>query len=51
MKPETASYMMLFFAILLSKQRGIALRDSVTVVPLTGGARMLADELSNAPRR
>jgi hypothetical protein len=51
MKPDTASYMMLFCAILLAKHKGIALKDSVTVVPLTGGAKSLANELLIEPSR
>ena len=51
MNPETVSYMMLFCAILLAKNKGVVLGDSPKLVPLTGGARTLADELSVTPSR
>ena len=51
MSPETVSYMMLFFAILLTKNKGVALGDTVKLVPLTGGAKTLADEFSSMPSR
>jgi len=51
MSVEAVSYMMLFCAILMTKNRGIALGESVKLVPLTGGARTLADELVAKTRR
>ena len=49
MNPETVSYMMLFCAILLAKNKRIALGDSVKLVPLSGGAKALARELATKP--
>ena len=49
MSPETVSYMMLFCAILLAKNKRIALGDSVNLVPLSGGAKTLARELAAKP--
>ena len=42
MNDETASYTMLFFALILVRARKADLHQSLAVVPLTGGARRLA---------
>lgn len=49
MSLQTVSYMMLFCAILLAKNKRIALVDSVRLVPLSGGAKTLARELAVKP--
>jgi hypothetical protein len=46
MSPATVSYMMLFCAMLLSKNKNVALEDSMRLVPLSGGAKTLAAELA-----
>ena len=46
MRPETVSYMMLFCAILLTRNKGISLIDSLQMFPLSGGARTLAEKLA-----
>ncbi|MBI4459443.1 MAG: hypothetical protein HY648_05225 [Acidobacteria bacterium] len=43
---ERVSYMMLFCALLLVKNGKASLAQSVTIVPLLGGARNLAGELA-----
>jgi hypothetical protein len=47
MRPESLSYMMVFCALLLAKNRGVSLADSLKVVPLTGGAEQLARSLAS----
>ena len=44
MKPETAAYLMLFCAFLLKKYSKVPLEDSLKLIPLSGGAKLLADE-------
>lgn len=44
-KEERVSYMMLFCALLLVKNGKATMEQSMTVVPLLGGARNLAGEL------
>jgi hypothetical protein len=51
MNPDAVSYMMLFCAILLAKNKRIALGDSVRLVPLTGGAKTLAREFAISPAK
>jgi len=51
MSSETVSYMMLFCAILLVRNKGVSLADSLQMVPLSGGARTLADRLAAEPSR
>jgi hypothetical protein len=51
MSVETVSYMMLFCAILMARNRSIAVGDSVKLVPLSGGARTLADQIATNPPR
>ena len=46
MNDDRVSYTMLFFALLLVKTRKADLHQSLTVVPLTGGARQLATLLT-----
>jgi hypothetical protein len=46
MSPATVSYMMLFCAMLFSKNKNVALGDSLKLVPLSGGAKTLAEELA-----
>ena len=46
MSPESVSYMMLFCAMLLTRNRGVALGDSLKLVPLSGGAKTLAEKLA-----
>jgi hypothetical protein len=47
MSPATVSYMMLFCAMLLTKNKGVALGESLKLVPLSGGAKTLAEELAS----
>ena len=51
MSPETVSYLMLFCAMVVAKNRGIALGKSLKLVPLFGGAKTLAEELAAKPSR
>ena len=46
MRPETVSYLMLFFAILVARNERTSLTDSLKLVPLSGGAKILAAALS-----
>ena len=46
MQNESASYMMLFCALIVARKNGRTLEDTMTIVPLTGNARLLAGELS-----
>lgn len=45
MNSGSMSYMMMFCAFLLARNRGISLTESLKVVPLSGGARALARDL------
>ena len=45
MKEETTSFLMLFCALILVKKDKATMEESVTIVPLFGGAKLLAGEL------
>ena len=45
MKEETISFVMLFCALILVKKDKATMEESVTLVPLFGGAKLLAGEL------
>ena len=47
MKEETISFVMLFCALILVKKDKASLEDSITIVPLFGGAKLLAGELAS----
>ncbi|HWP85099.1 MAG TPA: hypothetical protein VNN17_07910 [Terriglobia bacterium] len=49
MNSGSLSYMMLFCAILVARNRNVALADSIKLVPLAGGAKTLAAELAAHP--
>ena len=46
-KEDRVSYMMLFCALLLARDGKATMEQSMTVVPLFGGAKYLAGELAN----
>ena len=47
MKEESISFVMLFCALILVKKDKASLEDSVTIVPLFGGAKLLAGQLAS----
>ena len=47
MKEESISFVMLFCALILVKKDKASLEDSITIVPLFGGAKLLAGELAS----
>ena len=47
MEKESISFVMLFCALILVKKDKASLEDSVTIVPLFGGAKLLAGELAS----
>ena len=49
MRPEMVSYMMMFCALLLTRSKGVSVEESLKLVPLSGGAKALAAELSARP--
>lgn len=51
MKEETICFLMLFCALILVKKNKATVEESVTVVPLFGGARLLAGELLSETSR
>jgi len=46
MQNESVSYMMLFCAFVVARKNGGKMEDAMTIVPLTGNARLLAGELA-----
>ena len=47
MKEETVSFLMLFCALVLVKKDRATLEETITVVPLAGGAKLLASDLTS----
>lgn len=45
---ERISFLMLFCALILVKKGKATLEESVTIVPLFGGAKLLAGQLSSS---
>jgi hypothetical protein len=46
MQPDTTSYLLLFCALLLARDRRASLEQALKLVPLSGGAKALAGELT-----
>ena len=51
MNEETLSFLMLFCALILVKMDRASLEETITVVPLAGGAKLLASELVSKEQR
>ena len=47
MKEETISFLMLFCALILVKRDKATMEESITMVPLFGGAKLLAGQLAS----
>ena len=45
---ERISFLMLFCALILVKRDKATMEESITIVPLFGGAKLLAGELSSS---
>ena len=45
---ERISFLMLFCALILVKRDKATMEESITIVPLFGGAKLLASELSSS---
>ena len=45
---ETLSYLMLFCAMLLAKNQAVSFGTALQLVPVSGGARQLANALASA---
>ena len=51
MNEEKVSFLMLFCALILAKRDRASLEETIAVVPLAGGAKLLASELISEEQR